>query len=44
MADIVADPFGFDSVDLDWLRAKSGAKWHKHPERLNAWNKDRTRR
>ncbi len=40
MADAVADPYGFDSVDLDWLRAKSGAKWHKHPERLNAWVAD----
>ena len=34
------DPFGFDAVELDWLRAKSGAKWHQHPDRLNAWVAD----
>lgn len=32
--------FGFDDVDLAWLRAKTGAKWHQHPERLNAWVAD----
>ncbi len=36
----VADPFGFDRLDLDWLRAKAGAKWHQHPDRLNAWVAD----
>jgi cystathionine beta-lyase len=34
------DDFGFDDVDLAWLRAKTGAKWHQHPERLNAWVAD----
>ena len=34
------DPFGFDAVELDWLRAKPGAKWHQHPDRLNAWVAD----
>lgn len=32
--------FGFDEIDLGWLRAKSGAKWHQHPERFNAWVAD----
>ena len=36
----VSDPFGFENVELDWLRAKSGAKWHRHPDRLNAWVAD----
>ncbi|MEK7426915.1 MAG: aminotransferase class I/II-fold pyridoxal phosphate-dependent enzyme [Actinomycetota bacterium] len=37
------DPFGFDSVDLDWLRAKAGAKWHRSHGRqglLAAWVAD----
>jgi cystathionine beta-lyase len=34
------DPFGFDTVDIDWLRAKSGVKWHKQPQLLNAWVAD----
>ncbi len=34
------DPFGFDAVGLDWLRAKSGVKWHKQPGLLNAWVAD----
>ena len=34
------DPYGFEAVDLDEQRAKSGVKWHKHPERLNAWVAD----
>jgi cystathionine beta-lyase len=36
----VPDPFGFDAVDLDWLRAKPGAKWHRHPGALAAWVAD----
>lgn len=32
--------FGFDDIDLGWLRAKTGAKWHQHPDRLNAWVAD----
>ena len=34
------DPFGFDSLSLDWLHAKPGAKWHRHPGDLNAWVAD----
>ncbi|MGE3587115.1 MAG: MalY/PatB family protein [Ilumatobacteraceae bacterium] len=34
------DPFGFDQLDLEWLRAKSGTKWHKHPGQLAAWVAD----
>jgi cysteine-S-conjugate beta-lyase len=34
------DPFGFESVDIDWLRAKPGAKWHQEPHQLNAWVAD----
>ena len=34
------DPFGFDSLDLDWLRSKPGGKWHKHPGLLAAWIAD----
>ena len=34
------DPYGFDTVDLEWLRTKSGAKWHQHPELLSAWVAD----
>lgn len=30
----------FDSLDLEWLRAKSGAKWHRHPGQLAAWVAD----
>lgn len=37
---IVSDPYGFESVDLDWLRSKSGAKWHRHPGTLAAWVAD----
>lgn len=35
-----ADPFGFETLDLDWLRAKQGAKWHRHPGQLAAWVAD----
>ena len=34
------DPFGFDTLDVEWLRAKSGAKWHRHPGQLAAWVAD----
>jgi cystathionine beta-lyase len=34
------DPFGFDSLSLDWLQAKPGVKWHRHPGVLNAWVAD----
>jgi cysteine-S-conjugate beta-lyase len=34
------DPFGFDRLDLDWLRAKPGTKWHAHPGQLAAWVAD----
>ena len=34
------DPFGFDSLSLDWLLAKPGAKWHRHPGDLAAWVAD----
>ncbi len=34
------DPYGFDTVDLSWLRAKAGVKWHQDPELLNAWVAD----
>ncbi|MFZ9481440.1 MAG: MalY/PatB family protein [Ilumatobacteraceae bacterium] len=36
----MADRFGFDSISLDWLAAKPGAKWHRHPGLLNAWVAD----
>ena len=28
--------FDFDSVSLDWLRAKPGAKWHRTPDAIAA--------
>ena len=32
---------GFDDLDLAWLEAKQGAKWHRHgPGRLAAWVAD----
>ena len=32
---------GFDDLDLAWLEAKPGAKWHRHgPGRLAAWVAD----
>lgn len=34
------DPFGFDSLDLDWLRAKQGGKWSRDGATLNAWVAD----
>ena len=36
----IDDPFDFDQLDLEWLRAKSGSKWHKHPGQLAAWVAD----
>ena len=31
----------FDALDLAWLQAKPGAKWHRHgPDRLAAWVAD----
>lgn len=33
-------PFHFDELDLRWLRAKSGVKWHRHPGQLAAWVAD----
>ncbi|MCB1000984.1 MAG: aminotransferase class I/II-fold pyridoxal phosphate-dependent enzyme [Acidimicrobiales bacterium] len=38
--DVPLDDFGFDDLDLGWLRAKHGVKWHRHPQRLNAWVAD----
>lgn len=34
------DPFGFDSIELDWLRAKPGKKWQRTPGALAAWVAD----
>jgi cysteine-S-conjugate beta-lyase len=34
------DPFGFESLSLDWLQSKPGAKWHRHRRALNAWVAD----
>ena len=36
----MVDPFGFDSLSSEWLSAKPGAKWHRHPGLLNAWVAD----
>lgn len=35
-----SDPFGFDRIDLAWLRAKRSSKWHRHAPRLAAWVAD----
>lgn len=35
-----ADPFGFDSLSLDWLAAKPGAKWGQNRDVINAWVAD----
>ncbi len=37
---MTADPFGLDSISLDWLRAKPGGKWAKYPGALAAWVAD----
>ena len=34
------DPFGFDSLTFDWLRAKPGGKWQKHQAPFSAWVAD----
>lgn len=34
------DPFGLDALELDELRTRPGAKWHRHPDRLAAWVAD----
>ncbi|HNJ97919.1 MAG TPA: aminotransferase class I/II-fold pyridoxal phosphate-dependent enzyme [Ilumatobacteraceae bacterium] len=34
------DPYGFDSLPLDWLRAKPGGKWAKYGGDLAAWVAD----
>ena len=36
----VADPYGFDSLDLAWLRAKRSAKWSRHGTPFAAWVAD----
>ena len=35
-----ADPFGFDSLELAWLRAKRSAKWSLHGTPFAAWVAD----
>ncbi len=35
-----APAFDFDSVSLEWLRAKPGAKWHRTPGAIAAWVAD----
>jgi cystathionine beta-lyase len=37
---MTSDPFGFDRVDIEWLRAKRSSKWHRHAPRLAAWVAD----
>ena len=37
---MTADPFGLDSISLDWLRAKPGGKWARYPGALAAWVAD----
>lgn len=34
------DPYGLRSLSLDWLRAKPGQKWARHPGELAAWVAD----
>ncbi len=34
------DPFGLESITLDWLRAKPGGKWARYPGALAAWVAD----
>lgn len=36
----MTDPFGFDRLDLDWLRTKPGIKWQRTPGALAAWVAD----
>ncbi len=35
-----APDFDFESVALDWLRSKPGAKWHRTPNAIAAWVAD----
>ena len=35
-----APDFDFESVSLDWLHAKPGAKWNRTPEAIAAWVAD----
>lgn len=35
-----SDPFGFESLDFDWLRAKPGQKWRTVSPLLAAWVAD----
>jgi cystathionine beta-lyase len=37
---VAEDPFGFDSISLEWLRAKQGGKWSREEATLNAWVAD----
>jgi cystathionine beta-lyase len=37
---VSADPFGFDALDLERVRARPGAKWHRHAPALAAWVAD----
>ena len=40
VAGSAADPYGFDAVDLAWLRAKRSAKWSRHGTPFAAWVAD----
>jgi cystathionine beta-lyase len=35
-----SDPYGFDTLDLAWLRAKRSAKWSRHGTPFAAWVAD----
>lgn len=37
---MTGDPFGLESISLDWLQAKPGGKWAKYPGALAAWVAD----
>jgi cystathionine beta-lyase len=39
-AGVRADPFGFDSLDPQRVRARPGAKWQRHSPALAAWVAD----
>ena len=36
----MTESFDFESVSLDWLRTKPGAKWHRTPDAIAAWVAD----
>ncbi|MEI7547692.1 MAG: aminotransferase class I/II-fold pyridoxal phosphate-dependent enzyme [Actinomycetota bacterium] len=36
----MTDPFGFESVSLQWLQHKPGVKWSRYPGTLAAWIAD----